>query len=295
MQTFTGFWPALITPYTPDDQVNLPLLRDLVAYQLAKGVSGFYLCGSTGEGLFLSVEERILVTETVLAQVSGRVPVIVHVGAAGLKDAVQLAQHAQATGAAGISSILPPVLYNQRGIVPYFARVAAAAPELPFLPYLLGYTRDAVALMRELAHIPNLAGTKYTGSNMFELSQLVAFREAGWTIFSGMDEQALPGLQYGAAGVIGSTVNCMPGVYRELLGSYRDGDAARALDLQRRANSVTTLLVAGSFAGALREALALLGFDCGQPRLPNLPLSEAERVTLRADLEACGFLELAAL
>ena len=106
--------------------------------------------------------------------------------------------------------------------------------------------------MRELAHIPNLAGTKYTGSNMFELSQLVAFREAGWTIFSGMDEQALPGLQYGAAGVIGSTVNCMPGVYRELLGSYRDGDAARALDLQRRANSVTTLLVAGSFAGALR-------------------------------------------
>ena len=221
MRTFGGFWPALITPYTKDDRVNVTVVRELVDYHLGKGVSGFYLCGSTGEGAFMTVAERELVVETAMERINGRVPAIVHVGAAVANDAVRLAQHAQDTGAAGISSILPPVIYDGRGLVPFFERIAAGAPDLPFLPYLLGYSRDALALIHDLAHIPNLAGTKYTAANMYEMSQVVRFRSEGWTVFSGMDEQALLGLMYGAAGLIGSTLNFMPGVYREIIKSYR--------------------------------------------------------------------------
>lgn len=295
MQTFNGCWPALITPYTPDDQINVTQLRELVDYHLGKGVSGFYVCGSTGEGPLQTVAERERVTETVLAHVAGRAPVIVHVGAAVVNDAVRLAEHAQGTGAAGFSSILPPVIYDPRGLVPYFERVAAAAPGLPFFPYLLGFSRDAVALLRDLSHIPNLAGTKYTGPNMYELSRIVRLRGEGWTVFSGMDEQAVAGQLYGAAGMIGSTLNIMPGVYREIIAAVRANDVARAADLQLRANRVTELLFECSFAGALREALAVLGFDCGAPRLPNLPLTEAQRAALDEGLVACGFAELAAL
>jgi N-acetylneuraminate lyase len=295
MQTFSGFWPALITPYTPDDQINVTVLRELVDYHLGKQVSGFYLCGSTGEGAFQTVAERKLVAETVLARVAGRVPIIVHVGAAGINDAVQLARHAQDNGAAGISSILPPVIYNQQGVVPFFARIAAAAPELPFLPYLLGVSRDVMTLMREMAHIPTLAGTKYTGANMYEMNQVVRFRQANWTVFSGMDEQAALGLMYGAAGVIGSTVNFMPGVYREIYASVRSGDHARALDLQRRANRVTEMMLSVGFVGGFREGMRRLGFDCGQPRLPNLPLPDEKRAALHAGLESVDFADLAAL
>lgn len=295
MQPFSGFWPALITPYTADDRINLPVLRELVDYHLAKGVSGFYLCGSTGEGAFLSVPERKLVTETVLTRVAGRVPIIVHVGAAGIHDATHLAGHAQDNGAAGISSILPPVIYNQQGVVPFFERIAAAAPKLPFLPYLLGVSRDVMTLMREMAHIPTLAGTKYTGANMYEMNQVVRFRQANWTVFSGMDEQAALGLMYGAAGVIGSTLNFMPGVYREIYASVRSGDHARALDLQRRANRVTEMMLSVGFVGAFREGMRLLGFDCGQPRLPNLPLPDEKRAALHAGLETVDFADLAAL
>ncbi len=295
MRTFEGCWPALLTPYTPQDDINVAVLRALTDYLLARGVSGFYVCGSTGEGPLQTVPERILVAETVLQQVAGRVPVIVHVGAAVLKDARRLAQHAQAAGAAGISSILPPVLYDARGVVPYFEAIAAAAPELPFLSYLFGSTRDAVALMRDLGHIPNLAGTKYTGPNMYEMSQLARFRSVGWTVFSGMDEQAALGRMCGAAGCIGSTLNIMPGVYREIYASLARDDTARALDLQQRANRVTALLLGTSFAGALREALRLLGFDCGRPRLPNLAVPEAPLAALHAGLRDCRFTELAAL
>ncbi len=295
MRTFHGFMPALITPYTENDEINVTVLRELVDYHLGKGVSGFYVCGSTGEGAFQTVAERILVTETVLAQAAGRVPVIVHVGAAVINDAVRLAQHAQAAGAAGFSSILPPVTYDLRGVAPFFERIAAAAPELPFLPYLYGFSRDAVALMRDLAHIPNLAGTKYTGPNMYEMSQIVRFRPEGWTVFSGMDEQAALGLMYGAAGLIGSTLNFMPGVYREIITSIQGGDHARALALQRRANRITELMISHGFVGAFREGMRVLGFDCGRPRLPNLPLPEDKRTALHAGFAEFGFAELAAL
>lgn len=295
MRTFDGFWPALVTPYTADDRINVTVLRELVDYLLGKGVSGFYLCGSTGEGAFQTVEERILVTETVMERVAGRVPVIVHVGAAVINDAVKLAQHAQANAAAGISSILPPVVYNLQGVTPFFERIAGAAPDLPFLPYLYGFSRDAVALMRDLAHIPNLAGTKYTGPNMYEMSQIVRFRSEGWTVFSGMDEQAALGLMYGAAGNIGSTFNIMPGVYREIYRSVRSGDAACALDLQRRGNRIIELLIGLGFAGAFRATLGVLGFELGRPRLPNLPLPEEKVPALRAGLDELGFSDLAAL
>ena len=295
MRTFEGFWPALITPYTADDGINVPVLRALVDYHLQKGVSGFYICGSTGEGAFQSTEERMLIAETVLAQAGGRVPVIVHVGSAQVNESARLAEHAQAQGAAGVSSILPPVIYDSRGVAPFFARIAAAAPQLPFLPYLFGYARDAVSLMHDLAHIPNLAGTKYTAPNMYEMSQIVQFRKEGWTVFSGMDEQAMLGLMYGASGMIGSTLNFMPGAYRVIFNACRAGDYATARDVQARANAVTTLLIRTGFVGAFREVMAMLGFDCGCPRLPNLPLAGEQRSQLHAALAELDFTALAAL
>ena len=106
MQTFHGAWPALITPATPDGGVETCALRDLTEYLIGKQVDGFYLCGSTGEGLFQTVEQRELVVETVMDQVARRVPVIVHVGCIATRDAVALARHAQQAGADGVSSVL---------------------------------------------------------------------------------------------------------------------------------------------------------------------------------------------
>lgn len=295
MRTFSGFWPALITPYTANDEVNVTVLRELVDYLVGKGVSGLYLCGSTGEGAFLKADERRLVVETVMERVAGRVPIIVHVGAAVLNDSVALARHAQETGAAGVSSILPPVVYDARGVIPYFERIAAGAPELPFLPYLFGYTRDALALIQDLAHIPNLAGTKYTAPNMYEMNLLIQFRKEGWTVFSGMDEQAVLGQMYGAAGMIGSTLNFMPGVYRCIRELCGKGDYAAANDIQQRANKVTQLFIATGFVGSFREAMKLLGFDCGAPRVPNLPLAPGKVKPLHEALKATDFAELAAL
>ena len=293
MFSFSGAWPALVTPFTAEDKVNVVVLRELVEYLLDKRVGGFYVCGGTGEGLFMLPEERKLVTETVVDQVNGRVPVIAHIGSIVVSDAVELAEHAQEVGAAGISSVIPPMFQDGESLYTYFARVGAGAPDLPLLTYIFGGPMDAVALMRRLMEIPTVAGTKYTGPNMYEFREIVELRGDNWSVFSGMDEQCIYAAMQGACGNIGSTLNYMPGIYREVHNSYKKGDIAQGQELQVRANQVTRVLFSFGFFGALKEVMRMLGFDCGKPRLPHLPFAEEKRNDLRAQLEAIDFFTVA--
>ncbi len=293
MFSFSGAWPALVTPFTAEDTVNVTLLRELVEYLIDKQVGGFYVCGGTGEGLFMLPEERKLVTETVVAQANGRVPVIAHVGSMVVSDAVQLAEHAQEVGAAGISSVIPPMFQDGESLYAYFARVSAAAPDLPLLTYIFGGSMDAIVLMRRLMEIPTVAGAKYTGPNMYEFREIVELRRDSWSIFSGMDEQCIYAAMQGACGNIGSTLNYIPGIYREIHNSYKMGDIAQGQELQVRANQVTRVLFSFGFFGALKAVMQMLGFDCGKPRLPHLPFAEEKRDDLQAQLEALDFFTVA--
>ncbi len=295
MRTFSGLWPALVTPFTADDQVNVPVLKNLADYLLGKNVDGFYVGGTTGEGVLMSVEERQLVAETVLAQVNRRVPVVVHVGCMAVRDAVALAKHAQANGADGISSILPPLYDSTRSLRAYYEALGAAAPDLPLFSYLLNPNIDAVALLRELAHIPNFAGAKYTGPNMYELRQIIDLGGGRWTVFSGMDEQCIYGRMMGANGAIGSTLNFMPGVYREIYKCLAAGDYATAQDWQVRANRVIEVLIAVGYPGTLKEVIRMIGFDCGHSRLPKFPLTEDQCRKLHEGLHATDFSQLIVL
>jgi len=294
MSGLGGAWPALITPSDRDGGVNLSVLRELTAYLLGKGIGGLYLCGWTGEGLLLSVQERMQVVEAVHDVVRGRVPTVVHVGSVATRDAVALAKHAAQAGAAGVASVLPVEGGNLATTYLHYQAIAAAAPELPFFPYLFGARTDAETLMRELVpRIPNLGGAKYTGPNMYELSQLVQLGagRGGWTIFSGMDQQCAFAAMFGAPGNIGSSVNYAPGVYREIHRCVAAGDLARAVDLQARINRVIRL----EDAFGLHNIMRVLGFDCGEPRLPRPQLPAVEPQVLRQQLMEAGFSELASL
>jgi N-acetylneuraminate lyase len=300
MTLFEGAWPALLTPFTAQDTVNLPVLRRLVDYLIAKRIGGFYVCGSTGEGVYMTVDERKQVAETVIDQAAGRVPVIVHVGTMVLPDAIALARHAQAAGADGVASIIPPQYTSVASIVDYFAALSAAAPDVPLLSYIFGGPTDAVALMRALMPIATVAGSKYTGPNMHEFRQIVDLGQdySGphtWTVFSGMDEECFFASLFGAGGNIGSTLNYIPGLYREIHAARAQGDLARGTELQLQANELTRILFTFGFMGAMKEVMRLLGHDCGRPRLPNRPFDERQRDALHKQLNAAEFERLAVL
>lgn len=293
---FSGAWPALVSPVTPEGDVNVKVLRDLTAYLLDKDVGGFYSCGSTGEGIFMSVPERKKVTEEVMAEVAGRVPVIVHVGSVATRDAVELAKHAQAAGADGIASILPPVSRGIEYTYLHYEAIGAAAPDLPFLPYLFGGETNAVSLITELlVRMPNIGGAKYTGPSMYEYKQLLDLRENNWTIFLGMDQQCAFGAMFGGRGNIGTSLNYHPGIYREIHKCVAQGDFVRARDLQVIANRVMLVIQRYGMFGAMRVAMQMIDFDIGPPRLPNPPLPEDKVAEVMQALEEVDFMEIAAM
>ena len=296
MQTFTGIWPALVTPSNPDNTVNLTVLRQLIDYLINKQVDGFYVGGTTGEGIFMPVAQRKLLLETALTHIDGRVPVIVHVGAVSVDDAVDLARHAQAHGAVGFSSIIPPMYTGLDSIIPYYRQLAAAAPELPFLAYILNPIVDSVELLKRLSDIPNMGGAKYTGPDMFELQRIIEMGAGQWTLFSGMDEECLYARMMGVTGAIGSTLNIMPGAYRQIHKLVDSNQHMKAQELQEKANRITALMIRLGFQGALKEILSrMLNAPVGNPLLPRVPLTDEQRQVFYAELEKTAFAELAAL
>ncbi len=296
MRSFEGIWPALVTPADDDGAINENCLHELIDHLVGKGVDGLYVGGSTGEGMSQSVGQRMKLARLTMKAVQDRVPVIVHVGAVAQPDALHLARHAAELGVAGISSILPPDYDSEESLWRYYAGIAAAAPATPLLAYILNDDRGTQHLMKRLQCLPQVVGAKYTGPDLYEFQHMVELGEGReWSMFTGMDEMCVYGVLAGAAGNIGSTLNFMPGVYREIRRLVAAGDAAGATGLQERANSVTTILHRYGYMGAQVVALDLLGFSVGGPRLPHLPLDDDSSSLLRVELQYSEFFQLCAL
>ena len=294
-QKLTGVFPALVTPFDQKTSVNPNAIEKLVEHFLSKKVDGFYVCGSTGQGLWMGTEERKLVAETVIDAVAGAVPVIIHVGCVAPAEAAKLAVHAERAGAAAISSIIPPSYDDLGALGAYFSMLSEHAPELPLLPYFMGVTIPPVKVMNKLADVPTLAGTKYTGPNMFEMTQIIGMGTEPWSVFSGMDEQCVFAAMCGADGAIGSSVNVIPGVYKEIRRLVADNRQGEAYTLQKRANRVIMTLGSHGYAGALKAAIGILGIECGDPRLPAAPFDKSQLPQLTSDLSAVDFEELSSM
>ncbi|MXZ20507.1 MAG: hypothetical protein F4Y84_07865, partial [Caldilineaceae bacterium SB0665_bin_25] len=233
--------------------------------------------------------------------VCGGISVFVFVGSFSTVEAAALACHAQEQGADGVSSVLPVYLGGLEATYRHYGAIAAAAPGLPFFPYLFGGQIDATSLMKELiCRIPNVGGAKYTGPNMYEIAQIIDLGDdlpagRGWTIFSGMDEQCLFAAMMRAPGNIGSTLNVMPGPYTKMRACCDAGDFAQALALQKQANRLTAVMIDRGVAAALRVSMKALGIDCGPLRLPQETISPQKEEILLAELEEAGLAALAAM
>ncbi|MBQ6118420.1 MAG: dihydrodipicolinate synthase family protein, partial [Clostridia bacterium] len=211
---FHGVFPALLTPFDASGAVNYNALRELVQWNLGKGVNGFYVCGSTSEAFLLTGDERKKIVETVCAEAAGKAAVIAHVGCIGQDMAVDLARHAKEAGADAISSV-PPFYYGfsfEEIKSYYFALADVGLPVFIYNFTAAGGARLTAAQFMEFLSDPRFLGVKHTSSDFFLLERLKAFRPDA-VIFNGYDEMFLSGLAAGADGGIGSTYNFMAEKY----------------------------------------------------------------------------------
>jgi len=248
---FTGTIPALITPFKAEGGINVDVVPALVNLHLEAGVGGFYLCGNTGEGYACTVAERKEMLEATLAAVDGKVPILVHVGACPLADAVELAKHAASVGAAGVSSVVPTDKPNDLGAAAEYFTGIGAASDLPFYVYWVAAhadsSVDAAQYLEAMKSVPNFQGIKFTDTNFFVFQQLAYLAPSvlghPLNAVTGPDEMALAGLAMGSDGAIGSTYNVQPKLNCQMHAAFKSGDMATAMQLQEKLNCVIAKLI----------------------------------------------------
>ena len=298
----SGIVPAVFTPMQSDGSLNLAHVPEFVEHLIRDGVSALYVCGSTGEGPSLTTEERKFVAEAYVQAVAGRLPVIVQVGHNSLKQARELAKHAQEIGAAAISAV-PPAYFKIYSLDQLFCcleEITAGAPDLPFyyyhIPRLTDAEIDVVEFLRVgSTRLPSLNGVKYSNFKIFELQACATLAEGRFNMLFGSDEMLLSGLVGGAQGAVGSTYNFAAPLYNKIIAAYRRGDLSKAQRLQSLSvEMIQPLNRLGSPTSnlpALKAMMKIIGLDCGPMRLPHESLSAVQTEDLKAAMEAVGFFE----
>lgn len=292
-----GLQAATHTPFAADGEVDPGVVERQCAHLLERGVTSVFINGSTGESHSLSVPERRLLAERWLEVTAGTaMRVIVHAGSNCLRDAADLAAHAQSIGAAAVSMLAPSYFRpaTLAGLIDCCELVARAAPELPFYFYDIPALTGVQFSMEEFlnaapARIPNLAGIKFTNSDL--MAYQLARRAAGgrFDLPWGCDECYLAALALGAEGAIGSTYNFAPGIYQRLHAAFLAGDLATARDEQFRSVQVVRILSGRGYVGAAKALMTHLGVPVGPARLPNRNPDRESVRSMLAELDAIGF------
>lgn len=227
--------PAIASPCDEQDVFQEDRFSALAEHLYKQGVNGLYVCGGTGDGYNMTLEERKRAVEIVIGlspPYNGKI--IVHVGSLNTRDAVHLAEHAAAAGAYAVSSI-PPVNRNHAQLISYYTDIAHAT-QLPLLvyhiPILSGHSLS-LDEMCALIDIEGVVGLKYSDWDLFSMKRLIA-RRPEISVMNGNDEFLFPGLLYGAHGGIGMNYNLMPKLFLATYQAAQDRDLERGMDLQNR-------------------------------------------------------------
>jgi N-acetylneuraminate lyase len=293
----TGLIAAPHTPMHQDGSLNLTVVNRQAQCLISNGIQAAFICGSTGEGISLSTNERMQVAEKWKAAAGDVLPILVHVGHHCLIEAKILAEHAEKQiSARAIATMAPSYFKPQRveDLVSFCAEVASAAPETPFYyyhqPANSGVYFPMVDFLRIAAdRIPNLAGLKYTYGDLVDFGRCLDFECGRFNILIGQDENLLAALALGARGAIGSSYNLAAPLYQRIIKAYERGDMAAAQKEQSIARELIAIMGKFGEAAAMKATMKIIGIDCGPCRLPWRSLSDKEYHQLRAELERIGF------
>ena len=286
LNKYKGIFPAFYACYDKNGEVSPEATKAFVEYLIGQGVAGLYVGGSSGECIYLSVEERKKTLEAVMEVAKGRIAIIAHVACNNTKDSCELARHAESLGVDAIAAI-PPIYFRlpERAIAKYWNDISAAAPNTDFviynIPQLAGVALT-LSLFDEMLKNPRVIGVKNSSMpiqdiQLFKRQAKLNGKEV--VVFNGPDEQYVGGRLIGADGGIGGTYGVMPALFVKLNALLEAGDFENAGKLQDDIDEViyTMCSTKGNMYATAKAALKkLAGLDLGGVREPLLNLAEED-------------------
>lgn len=281
-----------------DGSLHLELIPTYYQMLKANGIKGAFICGSTGEGVSLTLSEKMAVAEAWAncTKADKDFTVMTLLGGTCLRDAKELAKHAQKVGLDAVSFTAP--FYFKPSTVEALAacciEVASAVPDFPFyyyhIPVLTGVHHTMYDLLNAIdGKIPNFMGIKYTHEDFMDFLSCMNFQNGKYDMLWGRDENMLPALALGVKASIGSTYNYAAPLYHKLIAAFNAGDLKKANYLQQ--DSINMIRLLGKYGGIAtgKAYMKLLGLDCGAFRLPVKNMSEESFFQFKKDAEAVGF------
>jgi len=298
LSPLTGLIAAAYTPLDADGKLNFDPIPGMVDRLISERITGLYVCGSTGEGVSFTGEERKATAQAFVQAAAGRIPVLVQVGHNSVWEAASLAAHAQEIGADALSATAPSYFKGIKieELVDSMAEIAKAAPDLPFyyyhIPFMTGLAFDMVEFLQLASDkIPSLAGIKYSNPTLHEFQACKAFENGRFDILWGCDEMLLPALAAGAKGAVGSTYNFAAPLYYNVIEAFEVRCMKEAQQLQLLSVKLVRALCKYPFLPATKQVMTWLGDDCGPARLPLPRMTDEQIQSLRSDIESLGFFE----
>lgn len=298
IQHLTGLIAAPFTPMNPDGSLNLQIIP--AYYQMLKmnKVAGAFICGSTGEGVSMSIAEKMKVAEAWAACTKDdeSFKVITLVGGTSIADGVQLAQHAKLIGLYAVAFTAPFYFKppNIRKLAACCKSIADAVPDMPFyyyhIPVLTGVGFAMFDLLKEVEDsIPNFAGIKYTHEDFMDFLSCLHFAGGKYDMLWGRDENMLSALVLGTKGAVGSTFNYAAPLYYDLINAFNTNDLKQAQELQQKSIDMIRLL--GKYGGIAtgKAYMKMVGVDCGEFRLPVKNMSASDFELFKKDVSLLDF------
>ena len=291
-----GIVVPIVTPITADGKFDEKAYRSLINYLADNGIHGVFPFGTTGEfyahdlGFY---REMLAVTKDA---VKGRMDIYAGANDITTKGASNIAKAVEAVGGIDALSVLTPMFVSQTQYEVYeYYREIASETSLPIIIYNNKPKTNVTvepATVAKLAEIDNIIGVKDSTGDMTNTEEYLRQNRLNEKVpvRMGRDTLIYAALCYGAAGAIASCANVAPRIAVDIYEKFKAGDAEGALDAQFRFSALRIATNMGTFPVVLKEALKMIGHDCGDCVKPIQPLNDEQREKLRGVLTGMGLL-----
>lgn len=270
----------------------MPALKKLVNWQIEQGIHGLIPLGSTGEFLSLTPEERQLVIETCVSTAAKRVPVLIGTGAEWTDECVRLSREAQTMGADGVM-IIPPFYSSPTDdeLFTHYRKVGEAI-DIPIMVYNNPATANVDLKPELVARLSRIDACQYIKESTMEVTRVRDIIELcgdRMTVFAGI--LGYESFWLGAQGWVAVCSNLIPQMSAHLFELVADErNQPEALALYKKMLPIVRWVGGHRYVAGSKDGLAMMGLPVGQPRAPRLPLPDADRADLRAELDRLGLL-----
>lgn len=296
MKKMYGVNTPLSCPMKKDGEVDYDGLKKLCDFLVEKGVHGLYPNGSTGEMCYLTLDERKKITECTVEAVDGRINVFAMVGANTTRDTIELALHAEKSGADGIGIVTPYYFkLDETELIDYYTSVASSVSD-DFPVYLYAIPQLAVndispAMAETIAaKCPNVVGVKYSYPDMIKMLKFMEVKNGSFSVLTGPEDLFYAILASGGDGVISGSSNVIPEHFVAIYDAVQAGNYQLAAQLQAKTNRILSVLNGPNHMSRYKVGMRHRGLIADATmRRPLREITPEEEQKLLAGLEAADY------